>query len=106
MSFNHAATCCPLARIHGEPVAVRPRTNRARTVRGLTPYDAKTATINAMNEITEPIIAITLVLSSVFLPSAFLGGISGQFYRQFALTISASMAAALRLIRLSTGRTL
>ena len=53
--------------------------------------DARTATINAMNEITGPIIAITLVLSSVFLPSAFLGGISGQFYRQFALTISASM---------------
>ena len=54
-------------------------------------HDARTATINAMNEITGPIIAITLVLSSVFLPSAFLGGISGQFYRQFALTISASM---------------
>ena len=53
--------------------------------------DARTATINAMNEITGPIIAITLVLSSVFLPSAFLGGISGQFYRQFALTISTSM---------------
>src|SRR5207249_5225760 len=35
--------------------------------------------------------AITLVLSSVFLPSAFLGGITGQFFRQFALTISASM---------------
>ncbi len=53
--------------------------------------DARTATINAMNELTGPIIAITLVLSSVFLPSALLGGISGQFYRQFALTISASM---------------
>jgi multidrug efflux pump len=53
--------------------------------------DARTATINAMNEITGPIIAITLVLSSVFLPSAFLGGISGQFYRQFALTIATSM---------------
>jgi multidrug efflux pump len=49
------------------------------------------ATIGAMNEITGPIIAITLVLSSVFLPSAFLGGITGQFFRQFALTISASM---------------
>ncbi len=49
------------------------------------------ATIRAMNEITGPIIAITLVLSSVFLPSAFLGGITGQFFRQFALTISASM---------------
>jgi multidrug efflux pump len=52
---------------------------------------ARDATIKAMEEITGPIIAITLVLSSVFLPSAFLGGISGQFYRQFALTISASM---------------
>ena len=46
------------------------------------------ATIKAMNEITGPILAITLVLSSVFLPSAFLGGITGQFFRQFALTIS------------------
>src|SRR5437588_7386563 len=49
------------------------------------------ATIQAMNEITGPILAITLVLSSVFLPSAFLTGITGQFFRQFALTISASM---------------
>jgi multidrug efflux pump len=49
------------------------------------------ATIRAMNEITGPILAITLVLSSVFIPSAFLGGITGQFFRQFALTISASM---------------
>jgi multidrug efflux pump len=56
--------------------------------RGLTVRDA---TIRAMNEITGPILAITLVLASVFIPSAFLGGITGQFYRQFALTISASM---------------
>lgn len=49
------------------------------------------ATIGAMGEITGPILAITLVLSSVFLPSAFLGGITGQFFRQFALTISVSM---------------
>ena len=49
------------------------------------------ATIEAMNEITGPILAITLVLSSVLLPSAFLGGITGQFFRQFALTISVSM---------------
>lgn len=49
------------------------------------------ATIQAMSEITGPILAITLVLSSVFLPSAFLGGITGQFFRQFALTIAASM---------------
>ncbi len=49
------------------------------------------ATIKAMGEITGPILAITLVLSSVFLPSAFLTGVTGQFFRQFALTISASM---------------
>jgi multidrug efflux pump len=53
--------------------------------------DARTATIQAMGEITGAIIAITLVLCSVFLPSALIGGISGQFYRQFALTIAASM---------------
>jgi multidrug efflux pump len=49
------------------------------------------ATIEAMNEITGPIFAITLVLSSVLLPSALLGGITGQFFRQFALTISVAM---------------
>src|SRR5437660_5476728 len=49
------------------------------------------ATIKAMNEITGPIFAITLVLSSVLLPSAFLGGLAGQLFRQFALTISVSM---------------
>ncbi|MGO8751668.1 MAG: efflux RND transporter permease subunit [Thermoguttaceae bacterium] len=49
------------------------------------------ATIRAMDEITGPIMAITLVLSSVLLPSAFLGGITGQFFRQFALTIAVSM---------------
>jgi multidrug efflux pump len=49
------------------------------------------ATIKAMNEITGPIFAITLVLSSVLLPSAFLGGLTGQFFRQFALTISVAM---------------
>ena len=49
------------------------------------------ATIKAMNEITGPIFAMTLVLSSVLLPSSFLGGITGQFFRQFALTISVAM---------------
>jgi len=54
---------------------------------GLPPREA---TIKAMEEITGPVIAITLVLSSVFIPTAFLAGITGQFYRQFALTIAAS----------------
>jgi len=54
---------------------------------GLPPREA---TIKALDEITGPVIAITLVLSSVFIPTAFIAGISGQFYRQFALTIAAS----------------
>jgi multidrug efflux pump len=44
-----------------------------------------------MAEITGPIVAITLVLSSVFVPSAFIPGLTGQFYRQFALTIAVAM---------------
>src|SRR5690606_32361326 len=55
--------------------------------RGLKP---KAATIKAMDEVLGPIIGITLVLMAVFLPSAFLGGITGQLYRQFALTIAAT----------------
>ena len=50
------------------------------------------ATILAMSEVTGPVIGITLVLMSVFLPSAFLGGITGQLYRQFALTIAITAA--------------
>ena len=53
--------------------------------------DAKTATIKAMSEITGPIVAITLVLCSVFLPSVFIPGVTGQFFRQFALVISSAM---------------
>lgn len=53
--------------------------------------DAKNATIKAMSEITGPIVAITLVLCSVFLPSVFMPGVTGQFFRQFALVISAAM---------------
>jgi multidrug efflux pump len=56
-----------------------------------TGLDPRTATIKAMDEITGPILAITLVLSSVFLPSVFVPGLTGQFYRQFAVTIAAAM---------------
>jgi multidrug efflux pump len=54
---------------------------------GLTPREA---TIKAMTEVTSPIIAITLVLCAVFVPIAFISGLTGQFYRQFALTIAFS----------------
>ncbi|MEN3941546.1 multidrug efflux RND transporter permease subunit [Prosthecobacter sp. SYSU 5D2] len=50
------------------------------------------ATILAMKEVTGPIIAMSLVLFAVFVPTAFLGGITGEFYRQFALTIAGSTA--------------
>ncbi len=49
---------------------------------------ARDATIRAMKEVTGPVIATTLVLMAVFVPTAFLGGITGQLYRQFALTIA------------------
>jgi hydrophobe/amphiphile efflux-1 (HAE1) family protein len=49
------------------------------------------ATLEAMRQITGPIIAISLVLLSVFVPVAFIPGISGQLFRQFAVTISIAM---------------
>jgi multidrug efflux pump len=55
--------------------------------KGLSPRDA---TRKAMDEVTGPVIAISLVLCSVFVPTAFMAGISGQFFKQFALTIAAS----------------
>ncbi len=54
---------------------------------GLSPRDA---TLKAMREVTGPIIAIALVLCAVFVPIAFISGLTGQFYRQFALTIAFS----------------
>src|SRR5262252_7785285 len=54
----------------------------------LSPADA---TKLAMREITAPIIAITLVLLSVFVPVAFIPGISGELFRQFAVTVAVSM---------------
>ena len=50
----------------------------------------KDAVIKAMGEITGPIVAIVLVMLAVFIPTAFIGGITGQLFRQFALTIAAS----------------
>src|SRR5919106_109112 len=51
----------------------------------------KEATSKAMREITAPIVAITLVLLSVFVPVAFIPGISGELFRQFAVAVSVSM---------------
>ncbi|MES2889006.1 MAG: multidrug efflux RND transporter permease subunit [Pseudomonadota bacterium] len=54
---------------------------------GLSPHDAS---VKAMQEVSGPIIAIGLVLCAVFIPLAFVSGLEGQFYRQFAVTIAIS----------------
>ncbi|HZF29395.1 MAG TPA: multidrug efflux RND transporter permease subunit [Gammaproteobacteria bacterium] len=67
--------------------------------RGLSPVDAARA---AMREVTSPIIATALVLIAVFVPTAFISGLTGQFYSQFALTIAISTAiSALNSLTLS-----
>jgi len=55
---------------------------------GLSPLDAAH---KAMSEVSGPIVAISLVLAAVFVPIAFIDGVTGQFYRQFAVTIAASV---------------
>src|SRR5881396_2351644 len=54
---------------------------------GLSPFDA---TKRAMDEVTGPIVATALVLCAVFVPTAFISGLTGQFYKQFAITIAIS----------------
>jgi multidrug efflux pump len=54
---------------------------------GLTPHQAAH---KAMEQVSGPVVAVALVLSAVFVPCAFIGGITGQFFRQFALTIACS----------------
>jgi multidrug efflux pump len=68
-------------------------------------FEPKEATIKAMGEITPAIISITLVLCSVFLPAAFITGITGQFFRQFALVIAAAMViSAINALTLTPAR--
>lgn len=66
---------------------------------GLAPVPA---TRQAMKEVTGPIVATTLVLAAVFIPTAFMSGLTGQFYKQFALTITiATFISALNSLTLS-----
>jgi hydrophobe/amphiphile efflux-1 (HAE1) family protein len=60
--------------------------------RGLSPHDAA---VRSMDEVGTALIAIALVLCAVFVPSVFITGISGQFYRQFALTIAGATVISL-----------
>ncbi|MGA3225892.1 MAG: multidrug efflux RND transporter permease subunit [Acidobacteriaceae bacterium] len=56
---------------------------------GMTPHDAS---LRAMEEVTGPVIAIALILAAVFIPTAFIPGITGRLYQQFAVTIAVSVA--------------
>jgi HAE1 family hydrophobic/amphiphilic exporter-1 len=56
---------------------------------GLSPHDA---TLKAMEEVTGPVVAVALILIAVFLPTAFIPGITGRMYQQFAVTIAVSVA--------------
>ena len=53
--------------------------------------DPRAATIQAMKEVSGPVVGIALILSAVFVPVAFLGGLTGRMYQQFALTIAISV---------------
>ena len=70
-----------------DSIVVVENVERAMTTEHLPPREA---TMKAMSEVTGPIIGITLVLMAVFIPSAFLPGLTGRMYRQFALTIAAT----------------
>jgi hydrophobe/amphiphile efflux-1 (HAE1) family protein len=72
-----------------DAIVVLENVERIMASEGLTPRDA---TIKAMTQVTRPVIAIVFVLTAVFLPVAFLGGLVGEMYRQFAITIAVSVA--------------
>ena len=68
-------------------------------------HDPRTATLMAMEEVTGPIIAVGLVLCAVFVPCAFLSGITGLFFYQFAVTVAVStMISALNAVTMTPSR--
>ena len=71
-----------------DAIVVLENVERIMREEGLPPRDAA---VKAMHEVTGPIIAIVLTLTAVFVPIAFLGGLTGELYRQFAVTISISV---------------
>ncbi|UJP03849.1 MAG: multidrug efflux RND transporter permease subunit [Nitrosomonas sp.] len=72
-----------------DAIVVVENVERHMTKGGLSPREAAK---RAMDEVTGPVIAIVLVLAAVFVPVAFLGGITGELYKQFAITIALSVA--------------
>jgi multidrug efflux pump len=71
-----------------DAIVVVENTERNMTEFGLTP---KAAAKRAMDEVSGPVVAVVLVLNAVFIPVAFLGGITGALYKQFAVTIAISV---------------
>ncbi len=71
-----------------DAIVVLENVERIMRTEGLAP---KQAAIKAMEEVTGPVVAIVLVLCAVFIPVAFMGGLAGEMYRQFAVTISISV---------------
>jgi HAE1 family hydrophobic/amphiphilic exporter-1/multidrug efflux pump len=72
-----------------DAIVVLENVERIMAGENLSPRDA---TVKAMDQVTRPVIAIVFVLTAVFLPVAFLGGLVGEMYRQFAITIAVSVA--------------
>ncbi|HJR72420.1 MAG TPA: multidrug efflux RND transporter permease subunit [Luteimonas sp.] len=72
-----------------DAIVVIENVERIMTEEGLSP---KEATAKAMGQITGAVVAITVVLAAVFVPSAFQGGSAGEIYKQFAITIAMAMA--------------
>ena len=71
-----------------DAIVVLENVERIMTKEGLSPREAS---IKAMQEVSGPVIAIVLVLCAVFVPVAFMGGMAGEMYRQFAVTIAVSV---------------
>ena len=71
-----------------DAIVVLENVERLMRTEGLSPFDAA---IKAMQEVSGALVAIVLVLSAVFIPVAFLGGIAGELYRQFAVTVAVSV---------------
>jgi multidrug efflux pump len=71
-----------------DAIVVLENVERIMATEGLSP---RAAAIKAMQQVTGPVIAIVLVLCAVFVPVSFLGGLAGELYRQFAVTIAVSV---------------
>lgn len=71
-----------------DAIVVTENVERVMSEKGLS---SKEATIEAMREVNGPVIAIVLVLCAVFVPTAFMGGLAGSMYKQFAITIAVSV---------------